>query len=104
MLDLKRRGPDVRRFVHDLEAWIIAALAACGVAGERRDGRVGIWVARPDALSGTREDKTPTIGVPVTRWGPYPGLATNVAPDSDHLHGLLPSRLRRPRHHDSPTQ
>lgn len=94
MLDLKRRGPDVRRFVHDLEAWIIAALAACGAAGERRDGRVGIWVARPDAPGGTREDKIAAIGVRVRRWVTYHGIAVNVAPELEHFSGIVPCGLR----------
>src|SRR3546814_7948746 len=57
MLDLKRRGPDVRRYVHDLEEWIVRALAAFNVKGERRDGRVGIWVPREAVPAGGREDK-----------------------------------------------
>jgi lipoyl(octanoyl) transferase len=86
MLDLKRRGPDVRRFVTDLEDWIVGALAAFGVAGERRAGRVGIWVARGN----DREDKIAAIGVRVRRWVTYHGIAVNVAPDLDHFGGIVP--------------
>jgi lipoyl(octanoyl) transferase len=86
MLDLKRRGPDVRRFVSDLEEWIVRALAAFSVAGERRDGRVGIWVAR----NRDREDKIAAIGVRVRRWVTYHGIAINVEPDLDHFSGIVP--------------
>lgn len=99
MLDLKRRGPDLRRFVHDLEEWIIRALAAFSVDGERRDGRVGIWVARPDrsprdALHGAREDKIAAIGVRVRRWVTYHGIAVNVEPDLEHFAGIVPCGIR----------
>jgi lipoyl(octanoyl) transferase len=95
MLDLKRRGPDVRRFVEDLEEWIIRALAAFAVEGERRAGRVGIWVARPGpsrggALPGSREDKIAAIGVRVRRWVTYHGIAINVAPALEHFSGIVP--------------
>jgi len=86
MLDLKRRGPDVRRFVTDLEEWIIRALAAFSVDGERRDGRVGIWVAR----NKDREDKIAAIGVRVRRWVTYHGISINVEPDLDHFSGIVP--------------
>jgi lipoyl(octanoyl) transferase len=86
MLDLKRRGPDVRRFVSDLEEWIIRALAAFSVEGERREGRVGIWVARGKE----REDKIAAIGVRVRRWVTYHGIAINVEPDLDHFSGIVP--------------
>jgi lipoyl(octanoyl) transferase len=94
MLDLKRRGPDVRRFVHDLEEWIVRALAAFSVAGERRDGRVGIWVERRDAIPGPREDKIAAIGVRVRRWVTYHGIAINVAPKLEHFSGIVPCGIR----------
>jgi lipoyl(octanoyl) transferase len=94
MLDLKRRGPDVRRYVRDLEEWIIRALAAFSVTGERRDGRVGIWVERRDALHGAREDKIAAIGVRVRRWVTYHGIAINVAPDLEHFSGIVPCGIR----------
>lgn len=90
MLDLKRRGPDVRRYVHDLEEWIIRALASFAVTGERREGRVGIWVERKDPVSGAREDKIAAIGVRVRRWVTYHGIAINVEPDLDHFSGIVP--------------
>ena len=90
MLDLKRRGPDVRRFVEDLEEWIIRALAAFAVEGERRPGRVGIWVERRDPLRGSREDKIAAIGVRVRRWVTYHGIAINVAPALEHFSGIVP--------------
>lgn len=86
MLDLKRRGGDVRRFVHRLEDWVIASLARFGVAGERRLGRVGIWVARPDGS----EAKIAAIGVRVRRWVSYHGVAINLCPDLGHFGGIVP--------------
>ena len=90
MLDLKRRNADVRRFVHDLESWLIAALWRFNVHGERRDGRVGIWVRRP----GGREDKIAAIGVRVRRWVTFHGVAINVDPDLSHFAGIVPCGIR----------
>jgi lipoyl(octanoyl) transferase len=92
MLDLTRpHGTvpprDVRCFVHGLEQWLIRALARLGVRGERRDGRVGIWVAEP--ATGT-EAKIAAIGVRVSRWVSWHGVALNVAPDLDHYGGIVP--------------
>jgi lipoyl(octanoyl) transferase len=89
MLDLKERGPDVRRFVRNLEEWIIRTLARLNVKGERREGRVGIWVRRPDQGPG-REDKIAAIGVRVRRWVSYHGIAINLAPDLEHFAGIVP--------------
>ena len=89
LLDLKRRRADVRAFVHDLEEWLIATLASFGVTGERRDGRVGIWVAR-----GEREDKIAAIGVRVRRWVTYHGVSLNVSPDLSHFSGIVPCGIR----------
>lgn len=86
MLDLKRRGADVRCYVHNLEEWLIRALAMLGVQGERRSGRVGIWVAR----GAGREDKIAAIGVRVRKWVTYHGIALNVAPDLGHYRGIVP--------------
>jgi len=86
MLDLQRRGGDVRRYVHDLEEWLIGTLARFNVRGERREGRVGIWVERP----GGREDKIAAIGVRVRRWVTYHGVALNVEPDLSHFAGIVP--------------
>ena len=90
MIDLTRRGRDVRRFVAGLEAWIIAALARFNVTAEVRDGRVGVWVPRP-AMG--REDKIAAIGVRVRRWVSYHGLAINVDPDLTHFSGIVPCGL-----------
>lgn len=96
MLDLARphgsvRPRDVRAFVHGLEEWLIRALAHLGVRGERREGRVGIWVA--DAAAGT-EAKIAAIGVRVTRWVSWHGIALNVAPDLSHFSGIVPCGIR----------
>jgi lipoyl(octanoyl) transferase len=91
MLDLKRRGPDVRRFVHDLEEWLIRTLDRFGVQGERREGRVGIWVDRGrDGNLPGREDKIAAIGVRVRRWVTFHGVALNVEPDLSHFGGIVP--------------
>jgi lipoyl(octanoyl) transferase len=89
MLNLKQRKCDVRAFVRDLEEWLIAALAQFNVRGERRDGRVGIWVAR-----GTREDKIAAIGVRVRRWVTFHGVSINVDPDLTHFSGIVPCGVR----------
>ena len=89
MLDLKRRAPDVRRFVATLEEWIIRALARFNIFGERRGDRVGVWVRRPDKGQGF-EDKIAAIGVRVQRWVTLHGFALNVAPDLSHFAGIVP--------------
>jgi lipoyl(octanoyl) transferase len=86
MLDLNRFGRDVRCHVWRLEEWIIAALARFNVKGERRDGRIGVWVA----AQGGREDKIAAIGVRVRRWVSYHGIALNIDPDLDHFRGIVP--------------
>ena len=90
MLDLKRRKPDVRAFVHDLEDWLIRALAEFGVKGERRSDRVGIWVIR----NNNREDKIAAIGVRIRHWVTFHGIALNVAPDLSHFSGIVPCGVR----------
>ena len=97
MLDLKRRTPDVRRFVAVLEAWIIATLAAFGVKGERREDRIGVWVPRPDRGEG-REDKIAAIGVRVRRFVTLHGIALNVAPELAHFSGVVPCGVSDPRY------
>jgi lipoyl(octanoyl) transferase len=86
MLDLARRDRDVRCHVHRLEEWMIRALAHFGIRGERRDGRVGIWVVQP----GGAEEKIAAIGVRVRRWVTYHGVALNVDPELDHYRGIVP--------------
>ncbi|SIS81421.1 lipoyl(octanoyl) transferase LipB [Paracoccus saliphilus] len=94
MLDLNRRGRDVRRFVARLEAWVIAALAEFGVTGEVRDGRVGVWVSRPEKPplpdGAPSEDKIAAIGVKLRRWVSFHGIAINVEPDLSHYDGIVP--------------
>jgi len=89
MLDLKRRGGDVRRFVATLEEWIIRTLAAFNVRGERREDRIGVWVRRPDKGEG-HEDKIAAIGIRVKRWVSLHGIALNVDPDLSHFSGIVP--------------
>jgi lipoyl(octanoyl) transferase len=92
MVDLARRNHDVRRFVCDLEEWVIQTLAAFNVRGERRDGRIGIWVDRGDG----REDKIAAIGVRVRHWVTFHGLAINVEPDLGHFDGIIPCGIAGP--------
>jgi lipoyl(octanoyl) transferase len=95
MLDLKARRPDVRCFVHALEDWVIAALAEFNVKGERRAGRVGIWIDRgPAAPMAEREAKIAAIGVRVRRWVTFHGLAINVDPELGHFDGIVPCGIR----------
>ncbi len=89
MLDLTRRQPDVRLFVHTLEEWVIRTLAAINVTAGRREGAVGIWVKRPDKGVG-REDKVAAIGIRVRRWVTFHGIALNVDPVLEHFSGIVP--------------
>jgi lipoyl(octanoyl) transferase len=94
MLDLNRRGPDLRRYVAALEGWIIATLARFSVKGETRKDRVGVWVARPDKAplpdGRPAEDKIAAIGIRVRRWVTFHGISLNVDPDLDHYSGIVP--------------
>ncbi|MCP8882025.1 lipoyl(octanoyl) transferase LipB [Devosia sp. XJ19-1] len=89
MLDLTRRGRDIRCLVQGLEQWVIDTLAAHNVTGERREGRVGVWVPRPDK-GFAREDKIAAIGVRVRKWVTFHGISLNVAPDLSHYDGIVP--------------
>jgi len=89
MLDLKQRNPDVRAYVQDLEQWLIEALALFNVKGERREGRVGIWVQR-----GMKEDKIAALGVRIKRWVTFHGVALNVDPDLSHFAGIVPCGVK----------
>jgi len=89
MLDLKRRTPDLRAYVHALESWIIGTLAEFNIRGEVRADRVGVWVKRPDKGEGF-EDKIAAIGVRVKRWVTLHGIAINVEPDLSHFSGIVP--------------
>jgi lipoyl(octanoyl) transferase len=89
MLDLRRRGADVRRYVATLEEWLIRTLAAFNIRGERREDRIGAWVRRPDKGEG-REDKIAAIGIRVKRWISLHGVALNVEPELAHFQGIVP--------------
>lgn len=86
VLNIGRRGRDLRCYVSALEGWVIATLADFGIQGERRQGRVGVWVVRADG----REEKIAAIGVRVRRWVSLHGLSLNVAPDLGHYGGIVP--------------
>ncbi|MEN8721502.1 MAG: lipoyl(octanoyl) transferase LipB [Alphaproteobacteria bacterium] len=97
MMDLNRAamrrglsGPDLRAFVNKLEEWIIDTLASFNVTGERREGRVGVWVDRSPTLGAGREDKIAAIGVRVRKWVTWHGISINVEPDLDHFTGIVP--------------
>ena len=94
MLDLNRRGRDVRCFVRDLEAWVIATLAEFNITGEIRDGRVGVWVQRDDkplSASGQKpEDKIAAIGIRLRKWVSFHGISINVEPELEHFSGIVP--------------
>ena len=89
MLDLRQRTPDVRAYVRDLEQWLIETLALFRVKGERREGRVGIWVQR-----GLKEDKIAALGVRIRRWVTLHGVALNVDPDLSHFSGIVPCGVK----------
>jgi lipoyl(octanoyl) transferase len=99
MLDLRRRGADVRAHVARLEHWMILTLARFNVTGERRPGRVGIWVDRgPHPQGGHREDKIAALGVRVRHWIAYHGVALNVDCDLGHFAGIVPCGIAEPRY------
>ena len=97
MIDLRRRGPDVRRFVATLEEWIIRTLAAAGVRAERREDRIGVWVRRPEKGEGF-EDKIAAIGVRVKQWVTLHGIAINVNPNLSHFSGIVPCGVSEKRY------
>ena len=89
MLDLTQRGRDIRCLVKGLEGWVIDTLAAHNITGERRDGRIGVWVRRPDK-GPNKEDKIAAIGVRVSKWVTFHGISLNVMPDLSHYDGIVP--------------
>ncbi|GAA0321253.1 lipoyl(octanoyl) transferase LipB [Sphingomonas oligophenolica] len=93
VLDLNRRGRDVRHFVHSLEGWVIAALAQIGIEAFRAPGRIGIWTMAPRADGGMEEAKIGAIGVRVRRWVTLHGFSVNLAPDLTHFGGIVPCGL-----------
>ncbi len=98
MLDLGRRGRDVRAFVQQLEHWVIAALAEFNVTGHIREGRVGVWVERPEKPRGADgaicEEKIAAIGIRLRKWVSFHGISVNVEPDLEHFSGIVPCGIR----------
>lgn len=94
MLDLTTRGQDVRRFVAQLEDWLIRTLDAFNIKGERREDRVGVWVRRPEKGDQV-EDKIAAIGIRVRKWVTYHGISLNVEPDLEHFSGIVPCGVTR---------
>ncbi len=94
MLDLNKRGKDVRRFVEKLEEWVIATLAEFNLRGEIREGRVGVWIERDDKplkITGKKaEDKIAAIGIRLRKWVSFHGISINVEPDLGHFDGIVP--------------
>ncbi len=94
MLDVGKRGHDVRRFVQQLEEWVISTLDQFNIKGEIRDGRVGVWVVRNDKPLGIngqpQEDKIAAIGIRLRKWVSFHGISINVEPDLDHFGGIVP--------------
>jgi len=97
MLDLRRRGADVRLFVAGLEQWLINTLGAFNVRGERREERVGVWVRRPEKGEG-REDKIAALGIRVRRSVTLHGISLNVEPDLSHFSEIVPCGITDPRY------
>ncbi|MBL4768409.1 MAG: lipoyl(octanoyl) transferase LipB [Rhodobacteraceae bacterium] len=99
MLNVSKRGQDVRLFVQQLEAWVIAALAEFNITGHIRDGRVGVWVERSDkplTITGaTAEDKVAAIGIRLRKWISFHGISINVDPDLDHFSGIVPCGITK---------
>ena len=96
MLDLEKRGKDVRSYVAGLERWIVESLDAFNVKGEARSDRVGVWVDRREPGGPAREDKIAAIGVRVRRWVTFHGIAMNVEPDLSHFSGITPCGIAEP--------
>ncbi|WP_299947711.1 lipoyl(octanoyl) transferase LipB [uncultured Ruegeria sp.] len=98
MLDVGKRGHDVRRFVQQLEEWVIAALAEFNVNGEIREGRVGVWVQRQDkpltVTDQPAEDKIAAIGIRLRKWVSFHGISINVEPDLSHFTGIVPCGIQ----------
>ena len=98
MLDLNKRGKDIKKFVKNLEAWIIHTLAEFNVVGQSRSGRVGIWVERPDKPRSNggllKEEKIAAIGVRLRKWITLHGLSINVDPDLSHFQGIVPCGIK----------
>ena len=98
MLDLNKRGKDIKKFIENLEAWIIQTLAEFNVVGQSRSGRVGIWVERPDQTKDVdgllKEEKIAAIGVRLRKWRTLHGLSINVDPNLEHFQGIVPCGIK----------
>ena len=98
MLDLNKRGKDIKKFVKNLEAWIIHTLAEFNVVGQSRNGRIGIWVERPDKPKSIdellEEEKIAAIGVRLRKWITFHGLSINVDPELSHFQGIVPCGIK----------
>lgn len=94
MLDLKKRGRDIRCFVSGVEQLVIDTLDSLGISGERRDGRIGVWVDRPGEDGQVHEEKIAAIGIRIRRWVSFHGLSINVAPDLSHFDGIVPCGIQ----------
>ena len=98
MLDLNKRGKDIKKFIENLEAWIIHTLAEFNVVGQSRSGRVGIWVERPDKPKNVdgffKEEKIAAIGIRLRKWITLHGLSINVDPDLEHFQGIVPCGIK----------
>lgn len=94
MMDLNKRGRDIRCFVQDLENWVIATLAQFNLTGHIREGRVGVWIERPDRprlpSGAVAEDKIAAIGIRLRKWVSFHGISINVEPDLGHFDGIVP--------------
>ena len=97
MVDLKARGGDVRKFVFDLEEWLIRTLAVFGVTAGRREGRIGVWVARPEKGDGY-EDKIAALGIRVRKGVTFHGVSLNVSPDLSHFSAIMPCGISEQRY------
>ena len=98
MLDVARRGRDVKCFVRDLETWIIKSLEMFNIEAGIREGRVGVWVDRTQAGGPAREDKIAAIGIRLKRWVSFHGISINVEPDLEHFSGITPCGIDDPRY------
>lgn len=98
MLDVAKRGRDIRAFVSDLERWIITALDHFNIEADVRDGRVGVWVDRTQPGGLLREDKIAAIGVRLKRWVSFHGISLNVEPELEHFGGITPCGIDDPRY------
>lgn len=90
MLNLKQRQPDVRAFVSSLEDWVIDTLFAFGIKGQKRTGRIGIWVEQRDGPKVIEENKIAALGIRLHKWVSYHGISINIDPDLEHFSGIVP--------------